>query len=96
MKHLSVSFLMPLMILSGSKTLSALRMGNSLVGRGGGFGRASVARLLSDGGGGFNGFKQMEQNRTNYLQRDAILDYCKMHQVKGKSLEVELPKRITK
>lgn len=49
-----------------------------------------------DGGGGFNGFKQMEQNRTNYLQREAILDYCKMHQVMGKPLVVELPKRITK
>lgn len=49
-----------------------------------------------DGGGGFNGFKQMEQNRTNYLQRDAILDYCKMHQEKGKPLVVEHPKRITK
>jgi hypothetical protein len=49
-----------------------------------------------DGGGGFNGFKQMEQNRTNYLQRDAILDYCKMHQVMGKPLVVEFPKRITK
>jgi 2',3'-cyclic-nucleotide 2'-phosphodiesterase (5'-nucleotidase family) len=49
-----------------------------------------------DGGGGFNGFKQLKQDRTNYLQRDAILEYCKMHQSKGKPLVVEEPKRITK
>jgi 2',3'-cyclic-nucleotide 2'-phosphodiesterase (5'-nucleotidase family) len=49
-----------------------------------------------DGGGGFNAFKSMQQNRTNYLQRDAILDYCKMHRDTGKQLVVEQPKRITK
>ena len=49
-----------------------------------------------DGGGGYNGFKSLQQNRTNYLQRDAILDYCKMHRDTGKQLVVEQPKRITK
>lgn len=49
-----------------------------------------------DGGGGFNAFKTLQQNRTNYLQRDAILDYCKMHKETGKQLVVEQPKRITK
>lgn len=49
-----------------------------------------------DGGGGFTAFKQIPQNRTNYLQRDAILDYCKMHFSKGKPVEVVGPKRISK
>ncbi|MFZ9588865.1 MAG: 5'-nucleotidase C-terminal domain-containing protein [Chitinophagaceae bacterium] len=49
-----------------------------------------------DGGGGFTGFKTLHQNRTNYLQRDAIIDYCKMHKAAGKNLVVEQPKRITK
>ena len=49
-----------------------------------------------DGGGGFNAFKTLQQNRTNYLQRDAILDYCKMHKEAGKQVVVEQPKRITK
>ncbi|MEY3245867.1 MAG: hypothetical protein RL253_1024, partial [Bacteroidota bacterium] len=49
-----------------------------------------------DGGGGFNSFKQLQQNRTNYLQRDAILDYCRMHLSAGKQLVVNQPKRITK
>lgn len=49
-----------------------------------------------DGGGGFNAFKTMQQNRTNYLQRDAILDYCIMHKAAGKQVVVEQPKRITK
>lgn len=49
-----------------------------------------------DGGGGFNGFKALPQNRTNYLQRDAIIDYCKMHKETGKQLVVEQPKRIVK
>jgi 2',3'-cyclic-nucleotide 2'-phosphodiesterase (5'-nucleotidase family) len=49
-----------------------------------------------DGGGGFNGFKALPQNRTNYLQRDAIIDYCKMHRETGKQLVVEQPKRIVK
>ncbi|MEY3059893.1 MAG: hypothetical protein RL000_1245 [Bacteroidota bacterium] len=49
-----------------------------------------------DGGGGFTGFKTLLQNRTNYLQRDAIIDYCKMHKAAGKNLVVEQPKRITK
>lgn len=49
-----------------------------------------------DGGGGFTAFKKMDQNRTNYLQRDAILDYCKMHMNQGKTIVVEEPKRISK
>lgn len=49
-----------------------------------------------DGGGGFNAFKQLQQNRTNYLQRDAILDYCKNLQVEGRQLVVNQPKRIRK
>lgn len=49
-----------------------------------------------DGGGGFTAFKSLEQNRTNYLQRDAILDYCKMHKNAGKQLVVEQPIRISK
>lgn len=49
-----------------------------------------------DGGGGFNGFRALQQNRTNYLQRDAIIDYCKMYKATGKQLVVEQPKRIAK
>lgn len=49
-----------------------------------------------DGGGGFNAFKTLQQNRTNYLQRDAILDYCKMHKEAGMQVVVKQPKRITK
>ncbi len=49
-----------------------------------------------DGGGGFTAFKQMSQNRTNYLQRDVILDYCKMHLSQGKPVVVADPKRILK
>lgn len=49
-----------------------------------------------DGGGGFTAFKQMNQNRTNYLQRDAILDYCKMHISQGRMIVVANPTRITK
>ena len=49
-----------------------------------------------DGGGGFNSFKSLQQNRTNYLQRDAILDYCKIQKEAGKQVVVEQPKRITK
>ncbi len=49
-----------------------------------------------DGGGGFTAFKKMDQNRTNYLQRDAILDYCKMHMNQGKTIVVAEPKRISK
>jgi hypothetical protein len=30
-----------------------------------------------DGGGGFNLFKQLPQQRTGYFQRDAIIEYCK-------------------
>lgn len=30
-----------------------------------------------DGGGGFNGFKTLPQQRTGYFQRDAIILYCK-------------------
>lgn len=49
-----------------------------------------------DGGGGFTAFKTMQQNRTNYLQRDAIIDYCKMHKEIGKQLVAEQPIRIIK
>lgn len=30
-----------------------------------------------DGGGGFNLFKKLPQQRTGYFQRDAIIEYCK-------------------
>lgn len=30
-----------------------------------------------DGGGGFNAFKTLPQQRTGYFQRDAIIEYCK-------------------
>ncbi len=30
-----------------------------------------------DGGGGFNAFKTLPQQRTGYFQRDAIIEYCR-------------------
>lgn len=42
-----------------------------------------------DGGGGFSEFRKLPQQRTQYLQRDAILDYCTMHLLAGKKIEAE-------
>jgi 2',3'-cyclic-nucleotide 2'-phosphodiesterase (5'-nucleotidase family) len=49
-----------------------------------------------DGGGGFKGFQNLEQHREGYLLRDAIIDYCRMHEKSGKRLMVGPEKRITR
>lgn len=50
-----------------------------------------------DGGGGFTGFKKLTQNRSGYLQRDAIINYCKtLHQEGKKIFNQELKLRISK
>jgi 2',3'-cyclic-nucleotide 2'-phosphodiesterase (5'-nucleotidase family) len=49
-----------------------------------------------DGGGGFNAFKQLKQNRSTYLQRDAIIDYCKWLNSGGKKIYKESQNRIVK
>ncbi len=49
-----------------------------------------------DGGGGFTAFKKLKQNRSMYLQRDAIIDYCKWLQQVGKKIVQEPKIRISK
>lgn len=48
------------------------------------------------GGGGFTAFKKLAQNRTGYLMRDAIIDYCRSVRAFGKKLSVEPLQRISK
>lgn len=49
-----------------------------------------------DGGGGFRGFRELEQNRTGYLQRDAIIAYCQWHAREGKQISTGTHIRIFK
>ena len=48
-----------------------------------------------EGGGGFKGFQSLPQLREGYLLRDAIIDYCRMHNNKGMSVQVGTEKRIS-
>lgn len=49
-----------------------------------------------DGGGGFTAFKNLQQKRSGYLQRDAIIDYCKWLHQDGKKIIQEPKTRISK
>ena len=49
-----------------------------------------------DGGGGFTAFKKLPQNRSTYLQRDAIIAYCKWLAKEGKKVIAEPKIRIQK
>jgi 2',3'-cyclic-nucleotide 2'-phosphodiesterase (5'-nucleotidase family) len=49
-----------------------------------------------DGGGGFRGFRELKQQRTGYLQRDAIIEYCMWHTKEGKSINIATNTRIFK
>ncbi len=49
-----------------------------------------------DGGGGFNAFRKLPQNRSTYLQRDAIIDYCKSLHLEGKKYTAQPKTRIRK
>lgn len=49
-----------------------------------------------DGGGGFTSFKNLQQKRSGYLQRDAIIDYCKWLNQDGKKIIQEPKIRISK
>ena len=48
-----------------------------------------------DGGGGFNGLKQLPQQRTNYLLRESIVAYCLVMGTDGKKINDQTPIRIT-
>ena len=48
-----------------------------------------------DGGGGFNLFKKLPQQRTGYFQRDAIIEYCKSSGKAGVKTFGEPKNRIT-
>jgi 2',3'-cyclic-nucleotide 2'-phosphodiesterase (5'-nucleotidase family) len=48
-----------------------------------------------DGGGGFQEFRKLKQQRTQYFLRDAILDYCRNEQAAGKKIKREPNLRIT-
>lgn len=49
-----------------------------------------------NGGGGFNGFRDLPQNRPGYLLRDAIIDYCLSFRNAGRDINISNEKRITK
>lgn len=49
-----------------------------------------------DGGGGFRGFRDLKQQRTGYLQRDAIIDYCQWHAKEAKPISTATNTRISK
>jgi 2',3'-cyclic-nucleotide 2'-phosphodiesterase (5'-nucleotidase family) len=49
-----------------------------------------------DGGGGFRGFRELKQQRTGYLQRDAIIAYCQWHQREGRKITTASNTRISK
>ena len=49
-----------------------------------------------DSGSGIQEFKTLKQQRSGYLMRDAIIDYCKHLQSSGKKITVESPMRISK
>jgi 2',3'-cyclic-nucleotide 2'-phosphodiesterase (5'-nucleotidase family) len=48
-----------------------------------------------DGGGGFSGLRKLPQQRTQYLQRDAILDYCTIQLSTEKKIDAEPLIRIS-
>jgi 2',3'-cyclic-nucleotide 2'-phosphodiesterase (5'-nucleotidase family) len=47
-----------------------------------------------NGGGRFNGFRDLPAQKTGYLLRDALLDYCTGFRKAGKPLPVPTEKRI--
>jgi 2',3'-cyclic-nucleotide 2'-phosphodiesterase (5'-nucleotidase family) len=47
-----------------------------------------------NGGGGYTLFKDMPMQKTGYLLRDAILDYCAVSKAAGKPIIVSAEKRI--
>ena len=47
-----------------------------------------------DGGGGFNGLKQLPQQRTSYLLRESIVEYCAAMGAEGKKINDQTPIRI--
>ncbi|MCU0380582.1 MAG: 5'-nucleotidase C-terminal domain-containing protein [Chitinophagaceae bacterium] len=47
-----------------------------------------------NGGGRFTGFKDLPAQKTGYLLRDAILDYCERYKAAGKPIPVSTEKRI--
>ena len=49
-----------------------------------------------DGGGGFKYFRELEQNRTSFLQRDAIIEYVSMIKASGKRIAADYHQRINK
>jgi hypothetical protein len=49
-----------------------------------------------DGGGGFNAFRKLPQNRSTYIQRDAIIDYCKSLHLQEKKYTAQPKIRIRK
>lgn len=50
---------------------------------------------LVDGGGGFTAFKYLPQQRSGYLQRDAIIEYCRFIAASGKKVHAEPLIRIS-
>lgn len=48
-----------------------------------------------NGGGGFNGLKDLSRTRTGYLLRDAILDYVAMFTKKNLPVQINTDKRIS-
>lgn len=49
-----------------------------------------------DSGSGIPAFKTLKQQRTGFLMRDAIIQYCQHLQSAGKKISLEPQKRITK
>jgi len=49
-----------------------------------------------DSGSGIPAFKSLKQNKSGYLMRDAIIQYCQHLQSTGKKISLEPQKRITK
>jgi 2',3'-cyclic-nucleotide 2'-phosphodiesterase (5'-nucleotidase family) len=49
-----------------------------------------------DSGSGIPAFKTLKQNKSGYLMRDAIIQYCQHLQSTGKKISLEPQKRITK
>ena len=48
-----------------------------------------------DGGGGFTGFKKLPQQRTTYLLRESIVEYCTLLGTEGKKINDQTPIRIS-
>ena len=51
---------------------------------------------ILDSGSGIPAFKTLKQNKSGYLMRDAIIQYCQHLQSTGKKISLEPQKRITK